>query len=154
LIARNRVIAGKRTTAATPLRVTCAILINIPKEFLRGRNVKQTMTYDLETTMVDLVKNIEEKTRELADAVAAEQALEDARINAKLAAIERIMKAGDNPLTNKPHSFSSAEAMVNTDEQYQSYLEQQRHAVRRRILAKGAYDAAKAAARFGADSLV
>lgn len=100
--------------------------------------------------MVDLIKNIEDRTRELADAVSAEQALEDARINVKLAAIERIMKAGDNPLTNKPHSFSSAEAMVNTDEQYQSYLEQQRNAVRQRILAKGAYDAAKAAARLGA----
>ncbi len=104
--------------------------------------------------MTDLIKNIEEKTRLLADAVSAEQTLEDNRINVKLAAIERIMAAGDNSFTGKPHSFSSAENIVNSDGHYQEYLERQRNAVKARILAKGAYDAAVAAARLGAATLV
>lgn len=102
----------------------------------------------------DFVKDINAAAKNLADAVAHEQTLEDARANVKLAAVERIMKAGDNSLTGKPHSFSSAEAIVNTDGEYQSYLERQRQAVHDRILAKGAYDAAVAAARLGAATLV
>ena len=102
----------------------------------------------------NLIHDIEVAAHNLADAVTAEQTLEDNRINVKLAAIERIMAAGDNPLTGKPHSFSSAEAAVGTDSDYQSYLERQRSAVRTRILAKGNYDAAVAAARLGATPLV
>lgn len=102
---------------------------------------------DLEHATISLIQNIEKRAAALAEAVAAEQALEDARINIKLAAIERIMSRGDNALTGKPHSFSSAESVVNTDEEYQSYLERQREAVRTRILARGGYDAAVAAAR-------
>lgn len=94
--------------------------------------------------------NIETAAARLADATVAEMALEDSRINAKLAAIDRIMSAGDNQLTGKPHSFSSAEGIVNTDAQYQDYLERQRDAVRQRIIARGAYDAAIAAARLHA----
>lgn len=94
--------------------------------------------------------NIEAAASRLADATIAEMALEDTRINAKLAAIDRIMAAGDNQFTGKPHSFSSAENIVNTDEQYQSYLEQQRDAVRQRILARGVYEAAVASARLAA----
>lgn len=97
-----------------------------------------------------LISDITDAAKVLADAVMAEQALEDARINAKLSAIDRIMSRGDNQFTGKPHSFSSAEAVVNTDEEYQTYLERQRNAVRDRILAKGAYDAAVAAAHLGA----
>lgn len=103
------------------------------------------------STAVDtLVNNIETAALRLADAVTAEQAIEDARINIKMAAVGRIMKSGDNPLTGKAHSFSSAEALVNTDDEYQQYLERQRNAVRDRIIAKGAYDAAVAAARLHA----
>lgn len=97
-----------------------------------------------------LVTGIESAALRLADAVATEQAIEDARINIKMTAIGRIMHSGDNPLTGKAHSFSSAEALVNTDEEYQQYLERQRNAVRDRIIAKGAYDAAVAAARLHA----
>lgn len=93
-----------------------------------------------------LVDNIAQTTAALAAAVFNEQAFEDDRINVKLAAIERIMAAGDNHFTGKPHSFSSAEAVANTDSQYQDYLAQQRNAVRDRILARGAYEAALAAA--------
>lgn len=98
------------------------------------------------------IANIESAAARLADATTAEMALEDARINAKLAAIDRIMSAGDNQFTGKPHSFSSAENIVNTDAQYQTYLEQQRDAARNRILARGQYDAAIAAARLHAAS--
>jgi hypothetical protein len=105
-------------------------------------------------TTNSLIHDIEAATHNLADAVSAEQALEDNRINVKLAAIERIMAAGDNPLTGKPHSFSSAEGVVNTDSEYQSYLERQRAAVKNRIFAKGRYDAAVAAARLGATPVV
>ena len=97
-----------------------------------------------------LVDGITKAAEALAAAVMSEQAYEDNRINVKLAAIERIMAAGDSQFTGKPHSFSSAEAVVNTDEQYQSYLEQQRNAVVQRILARGAYEAAVAAANLAA----
>lgn len=99
-----------------------------------------------------LIANITAATQRLAETTVSEMVLEDSRINAKLAAIDRIMAAGDNQFTGKPHSFSSAEAIVNTDEQYQSYLEQQRNAVRERVLARGAYDAAISAARLFAAS--
>jgi hypothetical protein len=105
-------------------------------------------------TSDSLIHDIETATQSLAHAVMAEQTLEDNRINIKLAAITRIMTAGDNPLTGKPHSFSSAEAVVGTDSEYQDYLERLRIAVRDRILAKGNYDAAVAAARLGAVPLV
>ena len=100
--------------------------------------------------MSDFGKKIEKAAEALADAVLKETELEDGRITEKLAAIERIMNSGDNPLTGKPHSFSSAEAMVNTDSSYQDYLHRQRQAVRDRILARGHYDAAVAEARLQA----
>jgi hypothetical protein len=103
------------------------------------------------TTTATLISTIEQAAARLADAVVAETALEDARITAKLAAIDRIMAAGDNTFTGKPHSFSSAEAIVNTDDDYQTYLERQRNAMRDRIIARGAYDAAIAAARLQGD---
>lgn len=106
------------------------------------------------TKAENLVADIETAASHLAEAVAAEQSLEDNRINVKLAAIERIMAAGDNPFTGKPHSFSSAESVVNTDSLYQEYLERQRNAVKARILAKGNYDSAVAAARLGAVPIV
>lgn len=108
----------------------------------------------MNVTASSLVHDIETTSQTLADAVIAEQALEDNRINVKLAAIERIMAAGDNQFTGKPHSFSSAESVVNIDSAYQDYLERQRNAVRARIIAKGNYDAAVAAARLGATAVV
>lgn len=106
------------------------------------------------TKAENLVSDIETAANALAEATAAEQALEDNRINVKIAAIDRIMSAGDNQFTGKPHSFSSAEAIVNTDEEYQAYLERLRNAVRNRIIARGHYDAAVAAARLGAVPIV
>lgn len=97
--------------------------------------------------MADYARNIETAAARLADAVVAEMALEDTRHTVKLNAIESIMKSGDNKMTGKPHSFSSAEALVHSDELYAEHLEKLRIAARERILAKGAYDAAVAAAR-------
>jgi hypothetical protein len=91
--------------------------------------------------------NIVNTATELAHATVREMALEDARITAKMEAIDRIMSAGDNKFTGKPHSFSSAEALVNTDVIYQEYLATQREAVRARIIARGVYDAAVVAGR-------
>lgn len=90
---------------------------------------------------------IEAKAEAFADAVVHEMELEDTRHHVKIAAIERIMRGGDNPMTGKAHSFSSAEALVNTDAEYAAHLEKQRDAARARILARGAYDAAIAAAK-------
>ena len=44
-------------------------------------------------------------------------------------------------------AFSAAEAVVNSDSEYQQYLAEQRQAVRGRIIARGVYDAAVAKAR-------
>jgi hypothetical protein len=93
------------------------------------------------------VDNINIAATNLADATVAEMRLEDERTTHKLAAIDRIMSRGDNPLTGKPHSYSSAEAMVTTDEDYQAYLGRIRAAVRDRIIARGNYDAVLAEAR-------
>lgn len=89
-----------------------------------------------------LVTNVADAANALADATAAEMKLEDERITHKLAAIDRIMSSGDNSMTGKPHSYSSAEGIVNTDEQYQEYLGRIRSAVRDRIIARGRYEAA------------
>jgi hypothetical protein len=97
--------------------------------------------------MSDYANKIEQAAVALAAAVTHEMELEDTRHIVKLNAIEHIMGSGDNKLTGKPHSFSSAEAMVNTDDVYAEHLKKLRDAARARIVAKGAYDAAVAAAR-------
>jgi hypothetical protein len=94
-----------------------------------------------------LVKQIQSSYENYAKTVGAEMALEDARAGVKMAAVQRIMAAGDNPMTSKPHSYSSAEAIVNTDREYSDYLGRMREAAVARILAKGKYDAAIAEAR-------
>jgi hypothetical protein len=91
-----------------------------------------------------LVASISSATIAYANAVENEAALEDGRITVKMAAISRIMTSGDNPLTGKPHSFSSAEALVNTDADYTEYLGKIREATKARIIARGNYEAALA----------
>jgi hypothetical protein len=97
--------------------------------------------------MSNYATKIEQAAVTLADAVVHEMELEDNRHVVKLNAIEDIMGSGDNKLTGKPHSFSSAEALVHTADSYAAHLTKLRHAARDRILAKGRYDAAVAAAR-------
>lgn len=57
-----------------------------------------------------------------------EMAMEAGRPAVKREAIARIM-AGTNALTNKPHSASSAEAVVEMDQDYAAYLRRQREVV-------------------------
>lgn len=97
-----------------------------------------------------LITKIKEAVEIYAAAVKAEMTLEDNRAQVKMAAVQRIMRAGDNPMTSKPHSYSSAEAIVNTDREYSDYLEKMRNAAVARILARGTYDVALTAARLAA----
>lgn len=100
-----------------------------------------------------LIMAIYAMAEKYAAAVKHEMELEDHRITVKMEAIDRIMKSGDNPMTNKPHSFSSAEALVGTDKDYIQYLAKQRDAVAERIMAKAHYEAALAEARLhGSDT--
>lgn len=101
---------------------------------------------------MDYAQNILTAGEELATAVQAEMTLEDTRHVVKMAAIERIMRSGDNPMTNKPHSFSSAEATVSSDSEYAAHLERQRLAVASRIRARARYDAALATARLAQET--
>lgn len=96
--------------------------------------------------MSNFAKNIEDRARNLADAVVKEMAIEDNRHNVKMQIIERLM-AGENKLTGKPHSFSSAEAAAAADPAYIDYLEQLRNATHDRIIARGLYDAALVAGK-------
>jgi hypothetical protein len=97
----------------------------------------------MDTKTIDRLMRQQEVTKQqYADAIANETSLEDGRAKIKMEAVQRIMAAGDNPMTGKPHSFSSAEAIVNTDRDYSDYLAKLREAAVNRILAKGNYDAA------------
>lgn len=106
-----------------------------------------TMPFDTK-----LVVSVYETAEKYAAAVKHEMELEDNRAAVKMAAIDRIMKAGDNPMTGKPHSFSSAEALVNTDRDYADYLSKQRDAVVNRIISKAKYEAALIEGRLRGDS--
>lgn len=99
------------------------------------------------TVTQQLVAKIETATKNYAAAVKTEMSFEDNRAEVKMAAVQRIMRAGDNAMTGKPHSYSSAEAIVNTDREYNDYLGKIREAAAARIIARGAYDAAIAEAR-------
>jgi hypothetical protein len=96
---------------------------------------------------MDYAKQIERAGDALADAVKIEMTLEDTRPQIKFAAIERLMAAGDNPLTGKPHSFSSAEAQVHIDQTYMDFLARVREATVNRIRARAQYEAALAQAQ-------
>lgn len=84
-----------------------------------------------------------------AEARTRELALEHDRAAVKRDAILRIMQL-TNPLTNRPHSASSAEAVVETDAEYAAYLRDQRIAVMDVILAEAYYRAAQYACDFTA----
>lgn len=71
-----------------------------------------------------------------------EQKLEDERHIVKMRVIARIM-ASDNPLTGKPHSASSAEAVVNLDAEYGDYLARQRDVVLQKNIMHGKCEAAR-----------
>jgi hypothetical protein len=74
------------------------------------------------------------------------QELEDARASVKAAAIQRLMQTL-NPLTNKQHSASSAEAVVETDAQYAAHGTEQASAEVERWRSLAAYESSKISAR-------
>lgn len=82
----------------------------------------------------------------LADATADEMRLEDERPVVKQRAILALVGT-DNPTNGKPHSASSAEAVVEAHADYAAHRLAQRDAVVARIMARGRYEAAVAAAR-------
>lgn len=65
---------------------------------------------------------------------AREMELEYLRSVRKIDAIRRIMDSGPNPASGKPHSFSSAEAIVETDAEYAAHLGVQRDVAQKRII--------------------
>jgi len=90
---------------------------------------------------------INKASADLARAVGNEMELEDGRGEIKSEAIGRIMARGDNKLTGKPHSVTSAETLVSADPAYIAHMAKLRAAARERIMARGAYDALVAASR-------
>ena len=109
-----------------------------------GRSTKE------KTTNMDHAKNVLDTGMAMADAIKHVIDLETRRHTVKMACIDRIMKAGDNPLTGKPHSFSSAEAAVGTDAEYIRYLDELSLATHAKIAAEVRYEAARTAARHAA----
>lgn len=89
----------------------------------------------LPTVIDDAVEAYHRAALACADARDAEQQIEDERPMAKHAAIHRLMQ-GTNALTQKPHSASSAEAIVESDEEYAAYLVKRRNAVHHHMTAQ------------------
>lgn len=71
------------------------------------------------------IDRVREAGRALGEARADEMRLEDMRPLVKRAAVLRIMQT-PNDLTGKPHSASSAEAIVESDAVYMQHREHQR----------------------------
>ncbi len=95
------------------------------------------------TTADEAIDALMDRASEHATARAEEMHLEDLRAVRKITAIGRIMQGEPNPLTGKPHSASSAETFVETDEQYAALRKQQRDATMTTIMTRARYDAAK-----------
>ena len=87
-------------------------------------------------------QKIETAGADLANALYTEMQLMDERHVVKMQAIDEIMASGDNPKTGKAHSFSSAEAQVESNPAYAAHLSKLREAARDRALAKAKYDSA------------
>lgn len=84
---------------------------------------------------------VRQAARQLAEAKALEMQIENERPVKKLAAIARVMQF-PNVLNDKPHSASSAEAVVETDSEYAAYLATARMAVMNTITARAEYEIA------------
>lgn len=81
------------------------------------------------------IASLQQAANEYAAKVYAEMELEARRPAKKAEAVARIMASGDNPLTNRPHSASSAEAIVETDHGYAAHLAETRDVVLAKNLA-------------------
>lgn len=100
-----------------------------------------------EQEALDAIERVEQLGAEYGEARAAEQRMEDGRPEAKRSATARIMRSGDNILTQKPHSASSAEAIVETDPEYRCYRNIQSDLVVQKEVARGRFEAAILRAR-------
>ena len=98
---------------------------------------------------MNAAENIKTAAKNLSAAVRQQMTLEKDRHVVKMAAISRIVSGGDNPLTGKPHSFSSAEAVVHTDAEYDAHVVKIIDATCDKLIAVGDYDAAVAEAQMG-----
>ena len=94
-------------------------------------------------TADEAIDAVMDRATEYATARFDEINLEDQRPIKKLAAIVRIMQSGENTLTGKPHSASSAESQVETDDAYAAHRRQQLDAAVTAILCRARYEAAK-----------
>lgn len=106
---------------------------------------------DLETTATNVLAMIEAyhtASTKYAECVADEMGLEDRRPLEKQRAVLKIMLE-TNPATNKPHSASSAEAVVETDPDYMQYRVFQRETVVEKNTAYAAMTAARLRAELG-----
>lgn len=90
----------------------------------------------------DSVAWIESAAERCAHAHRIVQELEDRRASIKAAAIMRLMLT-ENPLTKKPHSASSAEAVVETDAEYFAHRQEQASAEVERWRSLAAYSSSK-----------
>lgn len=86
------------------------------------------------------IEAIEQAAERLAIATRTEMELEDQRPLMKTLAIRRLMGM-ENPETQKPHSASSAEKLVEADPEYSAHRARQAAAVVETIKARGAYEA-------------
>jgi hypothetical protein len=96
-------------------------------------------TFALAETEIDRIRNA---AADLMEAVTHEAQLEDQRAMKKFDAIRRLMQT-TNELTGKPHSASSAEAIVESDPEYAKHREWQRLATANTIRARAVLKAAE-----------
>ena len=97
------------------------------------------------------IAHVEGAALRLAEAMTTESALEDERALVKVAGIQRLMDLGPNPLTGKPHSVSSAEAIIEQDFRYMEHRVKQRQAVANTILFRAKLKAAELRAQFAVE---
>lgn len=101
-----------------------------------------------EREALDAIETYQAEGQKYAELVALETRLEDERPILKQQAVLRVMEA-DNPLTNKPHSASSAEAVVESDAIYMEYRRRQRVVVLDKNTALTTLTAARLRAELG-----
>lgn len=99
-----------------------------------------------------LVRQVGLTARALAAATKEELELDHQRHVVKMQTIAKIVRSGDNPLTGKPHSFSSAELLVEQDPDYAQHMTKLREATEKRIIARGDYESALVEAQLMANA--
>jgi hypothetical protein len=108
----------------------------------RGELTMTTIRVATDAAAEEAIITFERAGESYARLVGREMDLEADRHAQKQAAIRRVMQ-GINELTAKPHSASSAEAIVETDLEYRDYLRQQTDTVVQKNLALTAAQSAR-----------